>query len=88
MPNPVVHFEVMGKDVARLQQFYSDLFGWSIRGSADFDNYGTVEDQESPTPHRQKQGHMQQIKWEGHLTKEPRDPATEPAFGPGPPFHH
>jgi predicted enzyme related to lactoylglutathione lyase len=46
MPNPVVHFEVMGKDVARLHQFYGDLFGWSIRSSADFDNYGMVEDQE------------------------------------------
>jgi predicted enzyme related to lactoylglutathione lyase len=26
--HPVVHFEVSGKDVDKLQSFYSDLFGW------------------------------------------------------------
>ena len=30
MANPVVHFEVLGKDGERLQQFYRDLFGWKI----------------------------------------------------------
>jgi predicted enzyme related to lactoylglutathione lyase len=28
MANPVVHFEVVGKDVAALGSFYGELFGW------------------------------------------------------------
>src|SRR5206468_8399129 len=42
MANPVVHFEILGKDGAGLQKFYGDLFGWKI----DADNpmqYGMVE---------------------------------------------
>ena len=41
MGQPVVHFEVIGKDGAALQRYYSELFGWEI----DADNpmkYGTV----------------------------------------------
>ena len=30
MGNPVVHFEVIGKDAAALQRFYGDAFGWKI----------------------------------------------------------
>jgi uncharacterized protein len=38
MPNPVVHFEVVGKDAAALQRFYKDAFDWQIKS---FDaNYG------------------------------------------------
>jgi len=28
MANAVIHFEVVGKDLAGLQSFYGDLFGW------------------------------------------------------------
>ena len=28
MAQPVVHFEVVGKDPARLRDFFSELFGW------------------------------------------------------------
>ena len=41
MGRPVVHFEVIGKDAAALQSFYSSLFDWQI----DADNpmsYGLV----------------------------------------------
>ncbi len=31
MPNPVVHFEIMGKNVDALQSFYSKVFGWEVR---------------------------------------------------------
>ena len=31
MGNPVIHFEVVGKDLAALQGFYGDLFGWSTQ---------------------------------------------------------
>ena len=30
MANPVVHFEVTGKDGTKLQDFYSGVFGWKI----------------------------------------------------------
>ena len=42
MGQPVVHFEVIGKDGQHLQRFYAELFGWKI----DADNplgYGSVE---------------------------------------------
>jgi predicted enzyme related to lactoylglutathione lyase len=42
MGQPVVHFEVIGKDAEKLQSYYSDLFGWEI----DADNpmsYGIVQ---------------------------------------------
>ena len=32
--NPVVHFEVLGRDAGALQKFYSEAFGWSL-GPAD-----------------------------------------------------
>ena len=41
MPNPVVHFEIEGKDGAKLQKFYTDLFGWKIDANNPM-NYGVV----------------------------------------------
>lgn len=41
MGQPVVHFEIAGKDAEKLQGYYSELFGWDI----DADNemkYGIV----------------------------------------------
>ena len=41
MGQPVVHFEVIGKDAPKLQQYYAELFDWEI----DADNpigYGLV----------------------------------------------
>jgi predicted enzyme related to lactoylglutathione lyase len=41
MPNPVVHFEITGRDGPKLQQFYRNAMGWTI----DADNpmgYGMV----------------------------------------------
>jgi uncharacterized protein len=34
MGNPVVHFELIGPDPARLRQFYSRLFGWDAAPGA------------------------------------------------------
>ena len=42
MGQPVVHFEVIGKDGEKLRSYYSELFGWEI----DADNemkYGVVQ---------------------------------------------
>jgi hypothetical protein len=37
----VVHFEVIGKDGKRLQNYYSELFDWEIRSNPPM-NYGLV----------------------------------------------
>jgi predicted enzyme related to lactoylglutathione lyase len=29
MTNPVIHFEIGGRDLARMTSFYGDLFGWN-----------------------------------------------------------
>jgi predicted enzyme related to lactoylglutathione lyase len=42
MGQPVVHFEIIGKNAEKLHSYYSDLFGWEI----DSDNpmkYGMVQ---------------------------------------------
>jgi len=42
MGQPVVHFEVIGKDGEKLRSYFSELFGWEI----DADNpmkYGTIQ---------------------------------------------
>ncbi len=44
MPNPVVHFEVIGKDGEKLQAFYRDVFGWTINADNPM-NYGMVENE-------------------------------------------
>jgi uncharacterized protein len=41
MGQPVVHFEVVGKDGEKLQKYYSELFGWDIQGDNEM-NYGMV----------------------------------------------
>lgn len=30
MPNPIVHFEVLGKDKAALEDFYTAVFDWQL----------------------------------------------------------
>jgi predicted enzyme related to lactoylglutathione lyase len=42
MGNPVVRFEVIGKDADLLQSYYSELFGWKIEHTA-VAGYGLVE---------------------------------------------
>ncbi|HEX9653312.1 MAG TPA: VOC family protein [bacterium] len=42
MAAPVVHFEVIGKDGKKLQNFYSKLFDWKINADNPM-NYGLVE---------------------------------------------
>jgi predicted enzyme related to lactoylglutathione lyase len=41
MGQPVVHFEIVGKDGEKLQSYYSELFGWEIDASNPM-NYGMV----------------------------------------------
>jgi uncharacterized protein len=42
MPDPVIFFEVLGKDGGALRQFYSDLFGWSVTLAPAPMDYGMV----------------------------------------------
>ena len=41
MGQPVVHFEVIGKDGEKLQSYYSELFGWDINADNEM-KYGMV----------------------------------------------
>jgi predicted enzyme related to lactoylglutathione lyase len=45
MPNPVTHFEIVGKDAKKLQAFYGGLFGWPIDANNPM-AYGMVQPQE------------------------------------------
>jgi predicted enzyme related to lactoylglutathione lyase len=42
MANPVVHFEIIGKDGDKTKQFFADLFGWSINSDNPM-NYGLTD---------------------------------------------
>jgi len=42
MGQPVVHFEVVGKDGAKLQGYYAELFGWKVDANNPM-NYGLVD---------------------------------------------
>jgi predicted enzyme related to lactoylglutathione lyase len=41
MGQPVVHFEVVGKDAQKLHSYYSELFGWEIDANNEM-HYGMV----------------------------------------------
>ncbi len=49
MGQPVVHFEVIGKDAKKLQSYYSDLFGWEINADNPM-NYGMVPREGNTAP--------------------------------------
>jgi predicted enzyme related to lactoylglutathione lyase len=42
MANPVVHFEIIGKDADKTKRFFADLFGWSINSDNPM-NYGLLD---------------------------------------------
>ena len=42
MGQPVVHWEIAGKDATGLQDFYSNLFDWTVEVDESL-NYGMVE---------------------------------------------
>ena len=41
MGQPVVHFEIIGKDGEALQRYYSELFGWEINADNEM-GYGII----------------------------------------------
>jgi predicted enzyme related to lactoylglutathione lyase len=42
MGQPVVHFEIIGKDVEQLRSYYSELLGWDFDSDNPM-NYGIVQ---------------------------------------------
>ena len=40
--NPVTWFEILGKDGAKTQKFYSDLFGWAVDANNPM-SYGMIQ---------------------------------------------
>ena len=42
MPRPVVWFEITGNDTAKLNEFYSEVFDWTVNADNPM-NYGIVE---------------------------------------------
>jgi hypothetical protein len=49
MGNPVVHFEIMGKDADQLRSYYHELFGWDFNADNP-QNYGLVRREENLMP--------------------------------------
>jgi len=49
MGQPVVHFEVIGKDGRKLQKYYADLFGWKVDANNPM-HYGMVDGRDNPAP--------------------------------------
>jgi predicted enzyme related to lactoylglutathione lyase len=46
MPNPVTHFEIMGKGAIALQKFYHDVFGWKLAAPiAEMGNYSLLDNE-------------------------------------------
>jgi hypothetical protein len=48
MGKPVVHFEVIGKDGAKLQSYYAELFDWSVDAGNPM-QYGIVKGEDNPS---------------------------------------
>jgi predicted enzyme related to lactoylglutathione lyase len=49
MGQPVVHFEIIGKDGERLRSYYSELFGWEIDTNNEM-QYGMVAREGNVSP--------------------------------------
>ena len=44
MANPVMHFEIIGKDGIALRKFYADLFDWKLgEPQPEFGNYSLID---------------------------------------------
>jgi uncharacterized protein len=65
MNNPVVHFEVIGKDPSLLQNYYSQLFGWQINQGA-VPGYGTIDAGDTGISGGVGGGHIPD--YDGHVT--------------------
>ncbi len=49
MGQPVVHFEINGKDADALSRFYSELFGWNVNADNEY-HYGVIAREDNLNP--------------------------------------
>jgi predicted enzyme related to lactoylglutathione lyase len=89
MANPVVHFEVMGKDGPGLRRYYGELFGWQFSDVEGMD-YGMVQGEDggigggvggSPDAPGHKTFYVQVDDLEGSLEKA-QSLGGQKAYGP------
>jgi hypothetical protein len=59
MGRPVVHFEIGGKDAAKLRSFYAALFDWKFNVMPD--GYGVVDTQAAKGPFPSINGGIRQV---------------------------
>jgi predicted enzyme related to lactoylglutathione lyase len=50
MGQPVVHFEVIGKDGEKLREYYSELFGWEFGDTVGPTNYAVTQREGNTAP--------------------------------------
>jgi predicted enzyme related to lactoylglutathione lyase len=50
MGQPVIHFEVIGKDGDKLRRYYSELFGWEFGDPVGPTNYAVVQREGNTNP--------------------------------------
>jgi uncharacterized protein len=50
MGQPVMHFEVVGKDGAKLRSYYGELFGWEFQDVGGPMDYATVDREQNLSP--------------------------------------
>ncbi|HEX8052112.1 MAG TPA: VOC family protein [Thermoleophilaceae bacterium] len=50
MGQPVMHFEVIGKDGQKLRSYYSELFGWELHEVGGPMDYATVDREQNLSP--------------------------------------
>ena len=43
MANPIVHWEIAGRNAAKLQEFYGEVFDWKINSREEMGGYRMVE---------------------------------------------
>jgi predicted enzyme related to lactoylglutathione lyase len=42
MANPVIHWEIVGQNAGKLQEYYAKVFGWEVKADNPM-NYGLVD---------------------------------------------
>ena len=80
MGQPVVHFEVVGRDGSKLQSYYAELFDWRMNADNPM-NYALVEAEKSPNGTAIAGGIGQGPEgYEGHVTFYVEVPDVEAAL--------
>ena len=80
MAQPVVHFEVVGKDGDKLKSYYAEMFEWEIKDDNPM-KYGLVDAAEGLAGARHRRRHRRGPEgYEGHITFYVEVPDVEAAL--------